>query len=128
MGVLFIVLAVAMAAATFIENDFGPETARSMVYNTRWFELLFLLLVINLAGQIIIQTLPQGEADSNAVSCGLHCNVTGAAITRYTGYDGMMHIREGETTSLTQSSGSSLTFELRDRDGNTVASHTGQLI
>jgi len=50
MAILFIILAIAMAAATFIENDYGADTARAMVYNTRWFELLFFLLVINLTG------------------------------------------------------------------------------
>ena len=48
----------------------------------------------------------------------------GAAITRYTGYDGMIHIREGEASGVTFSSGNELVFEIADRDGNTVASHS----
>ncbi|MCK7539089.1 MAG: cytochrome c biogenesis protein ResB [Marinilabiliales bacterium] len=128
MGVLFIVLAVAMAAATFIENDFGADAARSTVYNTRWFELLFLLLVINLAGQIVTFKLYRREKLTVMLfHAAFIVMIAGAAITRYTGYDGMMHIREGETTSLTQSSGSSLTFELSDRDGRSLASHTGAI-
>ncbi|MDZ7636026.1 MAG: hypothetical protein U5L72_16960 [Bacteroidales bacterium] len=128
MGVLFIVLATAMAAATFIENDFGPDTARSTVYNTRWFELLFLLLVINLAGQIAKFKLYRREKLTVMLfHAAFIVMITGAAITRYTGYDGMMHIREGETTSLTQSSGSSLTFELSGRDGRSLASHAGAI-
>jgi len=47
MGVLFIALAASMAAATFIENDFGQEASRAAVYNTWWFELLFLMLTLN---------------------------------------------------------------------------------
>ena len=61
MAVIFIVLAVAMAAATFIENDFGADAARSMVYGTHWFELLFLLLAVNLTGQIVIFRLYRKE-------------------------------------------------------------------
>ena len=128
MGVLFIVLAVAMAAATFIENDFGADVARSTVYNTRWFELLFLLLVINLTGQIVIFKLYRREKLTVMLfHAAFIVMIAGAAITRYTGYDGMMHIREGETTSLTQSSGSSLTFELSDHDGLSLASHAGAI-
>ena len=61
MGILFIVMAVSLAAATFIENDFGQAAARAAVYNTLWFELLFLLLAINLTGQIFIFKLWRRE-------------------------------------------------------------------
>lgn len=126
MGVLFIVLAVAMAAATFIENDFGADTARATVYNTRWFELLFLLLVINLVGQIITFKLyRRSKLTVMLFHTAFIVMVAGAAITRFTGYDGMMHIREGETSSLTFSSGSEMGFELADREGRLMASHSG---
>ncbi len=126
MGVLFIVLAVAMAAATFIENDFGPDVARAMVYNTRWFELLFLLLVINLVGQIVTFKLyRKGKLTVMLFHTAFIVMVAGAAITRFTGYDGMMHIREGETTSITFSSGSDITFELADSEGRVLISHSG---
>ena len=52
MGILFVVFAVAMAVATFLENDFGSAAAYSMVYNTKWFELILLLLAVNLVGQV----------------------------------------------------------------------------
>ena len=72
-------------------------TARSAVYNTRWFELLFLLLVINLAGQIIIYKLYRKEKITVMIfHLAFIVMIIGAAITRYTGFDGMMHIREGE--------------------------------
>ncbi len=128
MGILLIVLAVAMAAATFIENDFGPESARLMVYNTRWFELLFLLLVVNLTGQIVTRKLYRRDKLTVMLfHTAFIVMVIGAAITRYTGYDGMMHIREGEISSLTWSSGNSLGFELTDNEGKVLASHTGDV-
>ena len=40
MGILFVVFAVSMAVATFLENDFGSPAAYSMIYNTLWFELI----------------------------------------------------------------------------------------
>jgi hypothetical protein len=54
MGVLFVVFAASMAAATFIENDYGSSAAYNFVYDTRWFELILLLLTINLTGQIVV--------------------------------------------------------------------------
>ena len=128
MGVLFVLLATTMAAATFIENDFGADTARAMVYNARWFELLFLLLVINLAGQIIIYKLYRKEKITVMIfHLAFIVMVIGAAITRYTGFDGMMHIREGESASLTYSSGSDLVFEVNDKDNKFLAGHAKAL-
>ena len=57
MGILFVVFAASMAAATFIENDYGSSAAYNFVYDTRWFELILLLLAVNLAGQMIIYKL-----------------------------------------------------------------------
>ena len=54
MGILFVVFALSMAVATFLENDYGSAAAYSMVYNTRWFELILLLLAVNLVGQLIV--------------------------------------------------------------------------
>ena len=61
MGVLFVLFAIAMAVATFLENDFGSSAAYNMVYNTRWFELILLLLALNLVGQIVILKLFKKE-------------------------------------------------------------------
>lgn len=125
MAILLIFLAFAMAAATFVENDFGSDTARTMVYNTHWFELLFFLLVINLTGQIVILKLHRKEKLTVMLfHLAFIVMVTGAAITRYTGYDGMMHIREGETTATTYSSGNEIIFDLYGSDGRLVANHT----
>ncbi len=128
MGVLFIVLAASMAAATFIENDFGQEAVRAAVYNTAWFEILFLLLVINLIGQIVIFRLWRKEKLTVMLfHAAFVIMVAGAAITRYSGYDGWMHIREGESSHLTYSSEDNLAFELIDASGTTIATHTAPL-
>jgi len=128
MGILFIVLAAAMAVATFIENDFGQAASRAAVYNTRWFELLFLLLVVNLSGQIYLFRLWRREKLTVLVfHAAFIVMVTGAAITRYTGYDGMMNIREGESSSTSWSSGNTLSFELSEAGGISEKSHEAPL-
>lgn len=125
MGILFVVFAVSMAVATFVENDYGASAARAVIYNARWFELLFLLLVINLGGQIVTFKLYRKEKLTVMLfHLAFMVMVTGAAITRYSGYDGIMGIREGETSSTTYSSGKYIAFELLGKDGGVAASHS----
>lgn len=45
--ILLVVFAIAMATATFIENDFGTATAWQLIYNALWFELVMLGLCVS---------------------------------------------------------------------------------
>jgi hypothetical protein len=100
MGILFVIFVISMAAATFIENDFGSAASYSIVYNSRWFELILLLLSVNLIGQVIIHKLFRKEKLPIAIfHLSFVLMITGAGITRYFGWEGSIHIREGETSS-----------------------------
>ena len=100
MAVLFIVFAVAMAMGTFIESWYSIETARILIYNTWWFEGIMLVLLINFLGNISRYQLYKKEKWSTLV---LHLSfiliLIGAFVTRYISYEGIMPIREGETTN-----------------------------
>ena len=105
MVVLSIVFAVACAVATFIENDFGTETAWAVVYKAKWFELIQLILGINLFGNIFRFKLYKKEKlPAFIFHIGFLFILVGAGVTRYIGYEGIMHIREGETTNTMISS------------------------
>ena len=52
-GILISLFAIIIAVATFIENDYGVEAARTLVYRAKWFEMLLLLLSVNLVGSIL---------------------------------------------------------------------------
>ena len=52
-AVLLLVFAIAIGWATFIENDYGTPASKALVFNTRWFELVMVLLIINLLGNIV---------------------------------------------------------------------------
>ena len=54
MGALFIMFAISIAIATFVENDYGTLAARAMVYNAKWFEILIFFIAVNLTGRIIL--------------------------------------------------------------------------
>ncbi|MBT5669722.1 MAG: hypothetical protein HOJ04_09125, partial [Lentimicrobiaceae bacterium] len=51
MGTLMLIFAFAIGTATFIENDFGATGAKAVVYNALWFNILLILLAINLTGR-----------------------------------------------------------------------------
>ncbi len=99
-AVLFVVFALSMAIATFIENDFGTETARALVYNSWWFEGIMLFFVINFFGNIFKYKLYKKE---KLVTLVFHLAflfiLIGAAITRYISYEGIMPIKEGEVSN-----------------------------
>jgi len=84
------------AAGTFIENDFGTETAWADIYSTRWFEFIMLILAINLIGNIFrFKLYKKDKLGAFVFHLGFIVILIGAAITRYIGYEGIMHIREG---------------------------------
>ncbi|MFL1896259.1 cytochrome c biogenesis protein CcsA [Aquimarina sp. 2-A2] len=100
MALLFIVFAVSMGVGTFLEDDYGTTAARIWVYNTWWFEAIMAFFVINFCGNIVRYKLYKREKWATLL---LHLSfiliLLGAFVTRYISYEGVMPIREGETTS-----------------------------
>ncbi|WP_408032640.1 cytochrome c biogenesis protein CcsA [Tenacibaculum xiamenense] len=101
MAVLFFVFAIAMGVATFIENDFGTQTSKALIYNTWWFELIMLFFLINFFGNIFRYRLYKKEKWSVLLfHLAFLFILIGAAITRYISFEGLMIIDEGETTNI----------------------------
>jgi cytochrome c-type biogenesis protein CcsB len=104
MAIAILLFAVAMAVATFIENDFGTPTAKAAIYNTKWFELLMLILTINFIGNIFKYRLLRREKWPVLVfHLAFILTLVGAFVTRYYSYEGIMPIREGKQTSTVYS-------------------------
>ncbi|TNE73730.1 cytochrome C biogenesis protein [bacterium] len=98
--VLLFIFAVGMAVATFIENDFGTPRARTLVYNALWFEVVMGWLAINFIMQIKAYRLLSKEKWSIGLfHLGFAVTLIGAFVTRYFGFEGWAHIREGQTVS-----------------------------
>ena len=105
MAILMLIFAASIGYATFIENDYGTVTAKADVYNARWFEVLLGLLTLNLILNIQkykMYTLK--KAPLFIFHTAFIIIIIGAATTRYIGYEGTMHIREGESASTMLSS------------------------
>lgn len=100
-ALLFIVFAVAMAVGTFMDQGYErPPSpyARELIFNAWWFEAIMGLFVINFVGNIFRFRLLRKEKWATLL---LHISfiliIVGAFVTRYIGFEGVMHIREGAT-------------------------------
>ncbi|PLY16599.1 MAG: cytochrome C biogenesis protein [Sulfurimonas sp.] len=100
MAIMMIIFAAAIGYATFIENDYGTITAKAEIYNARWFEILIALLTINLIINIFkYKMFSVKKIPIFIFHLSFIIIVLGAAITRFIGFEGTMHIREGETAN-----------------------------
>jgi cytochrome c-type biogenesis protein CcsB len=117
MAVLMLVFAVAIGYATFIENDYGSMTAKADIYNARWFEILLALLAINLTLNIInFKMARKAKWLIFIFHAAFLIILAGAAVTRYVGYEGTMHIREGESSDVLVSSEPYISFDVVKND------------
>lgn len=97
--ILLAIYAVALGGATFIEASFSTAAAKAAVYNAWWFYLLHILLIANfIAVSIKQRLLPRKRWGSLLLHYGLVVVLIGALITHIWGYEGQMHIREGESS------------------------------
>ncbi|HEY3371727.1 MAG TPA: cytochrome c biogenesis protein CcsA [Prolixibacteraceae bacterium] len=97
---LLMMFAISIAYATFIENDYGTDTAQALIYQSGWFELLLLVGAINLAGSVIKYKLVNRKKWAILLfHLAFIVIIIGAGVTRYFGFEGSMHIREGESNN-----------------------------
>ena len=96
MAILFVAFSTAMAFGTFIESWYSTDTAKIWIYNAWWFELILALFMVNFFGNIFKYRLLRKEKWAILM---IHLSfiliISGAFITRYFGYEGVMPIREG---------------------------------
>jgi cytochrome c-type biogenesis protein CcsB len=105
MALLFLTLAFTMAIATFVESSYGTPAARSLIYNTHWFEALWALFALNLLNNLFkYRLLTKRRFTIGLFHVAFLVMLLGAAITRWFSYEGMMHIRENESSNTILSS------------------------
>lgn len=94
MAILFVILSMSMTVGTYIEKIYTTDTAKSLIYDARWFEILMLFLIISIIGNI--GSLIKKEKWPLLI---FHFSFIflfiGGAITRYIGFEGIMSIKEG---------------------------------
>lgn len=88
------------AVATFIEADaaYGTSAAQDLIYRTAFFNIVHFLLLANLIGVFVLRKFWKTKKYYSMI---LHISfiviLIGAAITRFYGFEGLMHIREGSS-------------------------------
>ena len=101
MAVLMLFLfGVIVGGATFIENDYGTQTARALIYKAKWFEVFLAYFVAILVYNILKYKTYKTKLPVFIFHFSFLVIAIGALITRYVGYEGIMSIREGEMSSM----------------------------
>ncbi|MGX2985375.1 cytochrome c biogenesis protein CcsA [Helicobacter sp. 23-1048] len=98
---LMAIYAIACGIATFIERDLGTLTARAIVYDAWWFDVLHLWLALSLLGSFITAKAWQRKKYASLL---LHFSfvviIFGAGITRFFGFEGQMPIEQNTSANI----------------------------
>ena len=97
--VLLLIYAFGLAVATFIEKYHGTAAAKAMVYYSPLFFLLQFLLVVNfIAATLKHQYLKRGKWGLMLTHFAFIVILLGALTSFLFGEEGILHLREGETS------------------------------
>jgi len=97
---LLVIFIITIGGATLIEEAFDTATAKLLIYNALWFELLMLVLVILYITMMFRKKLWYREKIPQLI---FHFSFAvlfiGGGITRYFGFEANMHILENEAVN-----------------------------
>lgn len=100
MTILLLVYGISMMVATFIESSFDTSTAKVLIYNSIWFEILMLWLILIFTTNIKTYRLTRREKWPILIfHLAFIFMFIGGAITRYSSFEGQMPIKEGQITN-----------------------------
>jgi cytochrome c-type biogenesis protein CcsB len=98
---LLLIFAIVIGVATFIENDFGTESAVKDIYGSTSFELLLFFTSLNLILAFFKYRMYQFKKwYISLFHLSFIVVIIGAYITRYYSFEGVMHIREGNSADF----------------------------
>ena len=99
-AILFILFPLSMGIGTFIESYYNTTTAKILIYNAWWFEVMMVFFVINFTLNIKRYNLLSFKKWPVLL---LHISwiliILGAGVTRYIGFEGVMPIRENASSN-----------------------------
>ncbi len=127
-GILLMLMIISMALATFIESIHGTNAAWAVVYDSWWFEAVFVLILVNLIGNVITSKLYRRSKITVFVfHIAFVLIIVGAGITRFISSEGIMHIREGDTSSSIVSDVTYIDIDITDGTNTLSASEPVRL-
>ncbi|TXI87450.1 MAG: hypothetical protein E6Q37_02080 [Crocinitomicaceae bacterium] len=121
MALAMLVFLVAIGAATMLESIYDIQTAKIIVYNALWFEILLVYLCFNLIANIVRYRMFQRE---KIAMLTFHISfiviIIGAGITRHFSSEGLMLIREGESSNFIYAADPHVYIKINDGKMQTV--------
>ncbi len=98
--IVMIIFAISIGYATFLENDYGTQTAKALIYNAKWFEVLLLYFILIMIYNIFkFKMYKRSKWGQFTLHFAFVLVALGALITRYIGYEGIMHLRNGSVNN-----------------------------
>jgi cytochrome c-type biogenesis protein CcsB len=92
---------VAIGAATIIESIYNIQAAKLFIYNAIWFEILLTFLGFNLIANIFRSKMYKPEKIASFMfHLAFIVILIGSGVTRFFSFEGMMLIREGESSDV----------------------------
>ena len=121
-AILFVLFPLSMGIGTFVESYYNTTTAKILIYNAWWFELMMVFFVVNFTFNIKRYNLLTFNKWPILL---LHISwiliIVGAGVTRYIGYEGVMPIRENSSSDKFLSEETHLTVLIDgERNGEPV--------
>ena len=111
---MLFLFALVIGIGTFIENDYGTQTARALIYKAGWFEVFLAYFIAILIYNIIKYKSYKTKASVFIFHFSFVIIALGALLTRYIGYEGIMHIRTGESSNVMVSDVKILQIEAKE--------------
>ncbi len=112
-GMYLLLFAASIGIATFIENDFGTSAAQKIIFKSWWFEVLLALFAATVGVNIArFRMIQQRKWALLLFHAAIIIILLGAALTRYYGSEGVMHIRENSSAHSFLSANSYLKFQV----------------
>lgn len=106
LSILYVVLILCMGVATLIENSKGTEFVKVNIYGAWWFVSIWVLAAI--AATVYFVKARRHTVSSYILHASFVVILLGAFATHLTSTQGMIHVREGETTK---------TYYVQGKDG-----------
>jgi len=104
MTLLFGIFISALMVGTFMDAS-APKSpspyTEQLIYKAKWFEVVLFLFVLSFfAHSLKFQLIKRRQWTTLFLHFGFGIIIIGAAITRYTSYEGIMNIREGQESNV----------------------------
>jgi len=110
---LLAVLGIGAGVATFLESIYDIQTARVVVYDSTWYEVVMALIAIALIGNIYKRKMYK-KVGIFLFHIAFIVILLGAGLTRYFGEEGVIHIREGMSENQMITTKSYLQIQIKD--------------